>query len=81
MATRGFRANVIWIIQVIEIIRTILPLRKCYGFENRGRVGIRVYIDNTKMAVKNESFLQPFFINYSFTEYKYLTFIKNYHII
>lgn len=40
MATRGFRANVIWIIQVIEIIRTILPLRKCYGFENRGRVGI-----------------------------------------
>ena len=40
MATRGLTANVIWIIQVIEIIRTILPLRKCYGFENRGRVGI-----------------------------------------
>lgn len=40
MATRGFRANVIWIIQVIEITQTILPLPKCYGFENRGRVGI-----------------------------------------
>lgn len=40
MATRGLTANVIWIIQVIEIIRTILPLRKCYGFENRGRMGM-----------------------------------------
>lgn len=40
MATRGLTANVIWIIQVIGIIRTTLPLRKCYGFENRGRVGI-----------------------------------------
>ncbi len=40
MATRGFTTNVILIIQVIEIIRTKLPLRKCYGFENRGRVGM-----------------------------------------
>ncbi len=40
MATRSFTAYVLCIIQVIEIIRTILPLRKCYGFENRGRVGV-----------------------------------------
>ena len=41
MATRGFIVDVLCIIQVIEITQTILPLRKCYGFKNRGRVGIR----------------------------------------
>ena len=40
MATRGFIVDVLCIIQVIEITQTILPLRKCYGFKNRGRVGI-----------------------------------------
>lgn len=40
MATRGLTANAILIIQVIETIRTTSPLQKCYGFENRGRVGI-----------------------------------------
>lgn len=40
MATRGFIVDVLCIIQVIEITQTILPLRKCYGFKNRGRVGM-----------------------------------------
>ena len=40
MATGSIIVNEFCIIQVIEIIQTILPLRKCYGFENRGRVGI-----------------------------------------
>ena len=40
MATGSIIVDEFWIIQVIEIIRTILPLRKCYGFKNRGRVGV-----------------------------------------
>lgn len=40
MATGSIIVDEFWIIQAIEIIRTILPLQKCYGFENRGRVGI-----------------------------------------
>ena len=40
MATGSIIVDEFWIIQAIEIIRTILPLQKGYGFENRGRVGM-----------------------------------------
>lgn len=60
MATGSIIVNEFCIIQVIEIIRTILPLRKCYGLENRGRVGIINKNPETRLNSEFRGFLFAF---------------------
>lgn len=69
MATRGFIVDVLCIIQVIEITQTILPLRKCYGFKNRGRVGI---VNNIPQTLENKGFGGFLFVR----EYFLSTFVQ-----